>query len=190
MDRYFFLDIHGNKVVKHLLDFGDKYVQNIIIHCNFFWKDVLHSWLKVLRTIDNSVSTTNVCALPVWYNTNICVANKPIIVYNWYKHGIKTIGDFLDEDGQFLKQRDFVQNYRLSNICTMLYNGVINAISSFHRSHSIKRSDVKKDHYPYIPFYFGYVLLFEKCSKTLYNLINSKDIIPKAIQNCNFHVNN
>lgn len=120
-----FLDIHGNKVVKHLLDFGDKYVQNIINHSNNFWKDVLHSWLKVLRTIDNSVSTTNVCTLPVWYNTNIC-------------DGIKTIGDFLDEDGQFLKQRDFVQNYRLSNICTMLYNGVINAISSFHRSHSIK----------------------------------------------------
>lgn len=60
-----FLDIHGKKVVKHLFDFGDTYVQNIIIHCNFFWKDVLHSWLKVLRTIGNSVSTTNVCALPV-----------------------------------------------------------------------------------------------------------------------------
>lgn len=65
----------------------------------------------------------------------------------------------------------------------MLYNSVINAIFSFLRFHSIKRSDVKKDHYPYIPFYFGCVLLFEKCSKTLYNLINSKDIIPKAIQN-------
>lgn len=40
-------------------------------------------------------------------------------------------------------------------------------------------------HYPYIPFYFGYVLLFEKCSKTLYNLINSKDVIPNAIQKWN-----
>lgn len=101
MDRYFFLDIHGNKVVKHLLDFGNKYVRNIIIHGNFFCKDVLHSWLKVLRTIDNSVSTTNVCALSIWNNTNIFVGNKPIFVYKWYKHGIKTIGDFLNENGLF-----------------------------------------------------------------------------------------
>lgn len=180
-----FLDIHGNKVVKHLLDFGDKYVQNIINHSNNFWKDVLHSWLKVLRTIDYSLSTTNVCAMPIWFNTNICVGNKPIIVYNWYEHGIKTIGDFLNEDGQFLKQHDFAQNYRLSNVCTMLYNSVINAISSFLRSQSIKRSDVRKYYYPYIPFYFEYVLLFEKCSKILYNLINSKDIIPSSIQKWN-----
>lgn len=37
---FFFLDIHGNKVVKHLLDFGDKYVQNIIIQSNNFGKIV------------------------------------------------------------------------------------------------------------------------------------------------------
>lgn len=51
-----------------------------------------------------------VCAMPIWYNTNICVGYKPSIAYNWYEHGIKTINDFLNEDGQFLKQHDFVQN--------------------------------------------------------------------------------
>lgn len=44
----------------------------------------------------------------IWYNINICVGNKFIIVYNWYEYGIKIIGDFLNEDGQFLKQYDFV----------------------------------------------------------------------------------
>lgn len=42
-------------------------------------------------------------------STNICVSNKAIIVYNWYEHGIKTVGDLQNEDGQFLKPHDYVQ---------------------------------------------------------------------------------
>lgn len=77
-----------------MLDFGDRYEQNMLFHSNNFWKCV------------------NVCTMPFWYNTNICVqlGIKPIIVYNWYKHGIKTVNDFLIENGQLLKQYDCVQN--------------------------------------------------------------------------------
>lgn len=184
MDRYF-LDIHGNKVVKHLLDFGDKYVQNIINHSNNFWKDVLHSWLKVLRTIDYSLSTTNVCAMPIWYNTNICVGNKTIYVKLWYEHGVKIVSDFLNNDGTFLSQHDFEKQFSLTNIFTMQFNSVISAISKFFKTMSVNRSDLSKDFSPFIPFYFGYILLNEKCSKVLCQLINSKDIVPKAIQKWN-----
>lgn len=139
-----------------------------ISHSNNVWKDVPHSRLKDLRTIDYSLFTTIVCDIPVQYN--ICVSNKAIIVYNWYEHGIKTVGNLQNEDGQFLKQHDFVQYYRLSNVCTKLNNSDITAIiSSFHRTQCIERSKVKKDYNPNIPLYFEYVFLFEKCSKSFAN---------------------
>ncbi len=50
---------------------------------------------------------------------------------------------------------------------------------------SVNRSDMSKDYSPFIPFSFEYILLNEKCSKVLYQLISSKDMVPKAIQNWN-----
>lgn len=67
----------------------------------------------------------------------------------------------------------------------MQFKSVISAISKFFKTMSVNRSDVSKDFSPFIPFYFGYILLNEKCSKVLYQLINSKDIVPKAIQKWN-----
>lgn len=81
-----------------------------------------------------------------------------------------------------MKQHDFVQYNRLSNVCTKLNNSDITAIiSSFHRTQCIERSKVKKDYNPNIPLYFEYVLLFEKCSKSFANY-SSKYIIVNSIQ--------
>lgn len=43
---------------------------------------------------------------------------------------------------------------------------------------SVNRSDWRKDCSPVIPFYFEYKILNEKCSKVLYQFIDSKDIVP------------
>ena len=59
---------------------------------NAFWKDVDNSWLKYIETIiaikENSLN------IPVWYNSNIRVANKTVFIKSWYEKGIKVLQDF------------------------------------------------------------------------------------------------
>ena len=180
-----FLAVHGNKVVEKLLDFGDKYIYTILNHSNDFWSDVFQSWLPIVRIMNNDVLLQNHEYVPVWYNTNICVGNECIYINTWYQHGVKIIADFLDEDGNFLLQEEFTQKFRLIDICTMQYNSIISSISKFLNVMSVKRSEVKKKCFPYIPLYFKPILLNKKCSKVLYDMINSNNIIPKAIQKWN-----
>ena len=180
-----FFEIHGNEVTKNMLDFGDKYMHNIVKHSNVFWKDVFQSYLTIFQASDNIIFKQKFFSMPVWYNTNICVGNKTIYVKLWYEHGVKIVSDFLNNDGTFLSQHDFEKQFSLTNICTMQFYSVISAISKFLKTMSVNRSDVSKDFSPFIPFYFEYILLNEKCSKVLYQLINSKDIVPKAIQKWN-----
>lgn len=168
MDGHLF-EIHGNEVAKNMLDFGDKYMHNIVKHSNVFWKDVFQSYLTIFQASDNIIFKQKFFSMPVWYNTNICVGNKTIYVKLWYEHGVKIVSDFLNNDGTFLSQHDFEKQFSLTNICTMQFNSVISAISKFLKTMSVNRSDVSKDFSPFIPFYFEYILLNENelfnCSK-------------------------
>ncbi|XP_055995578.1 uncharacterized protein LOC130046786 [Ostrea edulis] len=168
-----------------MIDFGDEYIYTIINHSNDFWRDVFQSWLTMIRAMDEKYSMQKLNSIPVWQNTNMCVGNKDIYVKTWYQHGVKIIGDFLDEDGNFLLLQDFSQKFRLANVCTMQYNSITSTISKFLKTLSVKRSDVKKNCTPFIPFYFEFILLNDKCSKVLYDMINSNDLIPKSIQKWN-----
>lgn len=86
---YIFFEIHGNEVTKNMLDFGDKYMHNIVKHSNVFWKDVFQSYLTIIQASDNIIFKQKFFSMPVWYNTNICVGNKTIYVKLWYEHGVK-----------------------------------------------------------------------------------------------------
>lgn len=44
-----------------------------------------------------SLNTKNVFNIPVWYNSNIKIACKYVIIKDWYMKGVKIIGDFLNE---------------------------------------------------------------------------------------------
>ena len=117
-----FFEIHGSRVVEKLLDFGDEYVKTVMKHSNDFWYDVFQSWMSVMKKMDTNFTIQKLISVPVWYNTNLCVGNKSMYFKTWYMHGVKIIGDFLDEDGNFLLQQVFSQKFRLTDIQSSLVN--------------------------------------------------------------------
>jgi hypothetical protein len=93
-----FYEIHGSRVVQKLLDFGDEYVKTVMNQSNDFWYDVFQSWMSVVKTMSNNFTTQKLISVLLWYNTNLCVGNKSTYVKIWNMHGVKIIGDILDEE--------------------------------------------------------------------------------------------
>ena len=96
--------INGHHFLQKLYDFADTFILECIkIENNGFWKDVFNSWLKYIKTINRHPNIKyNFLNIPVWYNSNIRVANKTVFIKCWYEKGIKVLQNFFDEDCNFL----------------------------------------------------------------------------------------
>lgn len=149
---------------------------------NAFWKDVLYSWSCYIKTINNHPTIkNNIVNVPVWYNSNIKVANKTIFYKSWYKSGVKVVQDFLDEDCNVSGFDVFKRIYNLNDICIMQYNSITTSIFKYLKLLSIDRSSVKRIPNPCMPVFLQPVLISEKCTKIIYNYLNEKDDVPTAI---------
>ena len=179
----FLFTIYGNDFLQKLFDFGDSFV----IEClhkvnNVFWKDVLNSWLCFITTYKNHPKVKdNFLNTPVWYNSNIHIANKYVFIKAWYKTGVKVIQDFYDENCNFLDIEEFKCKYSLKVLCTMQYNSVKTAIFKFFKMSNIDRTSVKRNPNPCIPFFFQTVIPHEKCTKIIYNVLNENVVVPIAV---------
>ena len=63
----------------------------------------------------------------------------------------------------------------------MKYHSIITATSKYLRCMSIDRQSTKKSINPYMPVFFKPVLLHEKVSKIIYNVLNEKEVIPTSM---------
>ena len=182
--------INGHDFLQKLYDFGDTF----ILEClqkenNAFWKDVLSSWLNYIKTINNHPDIKdNFLNIPVWYNSNIKVANKTVFIKSWYEKGIKVLQDFFDEDCNLLVFEAFKCTYNLRNICIMQYNSITTAILKYLRFLHVDRTFVKLLPNPCIPIFFQGVIPFEKCTRNIYKLLNDKEVVPTAIEKWNIEL--
>lgn len=151
----FLFTIYGNDFLQKLFDFGDISVIECLHKVNTdFWKDVLNSWLCFITTYkDHPKAKDNFLNTPVWYNSNIHIANKNVFIKAWYKNGVKVIQDFYDENCKFLGIDDFKCKYNIKDICIMQYNSVKTAISKFLKMFNIERTSAKRNPNPFIPFF-------------------------------------
>ena len=91
-----------------IFSLGDNYSKTVIKNLrNPFWKNILESWAKYLRSykIDSLVK---VMYSPLWGNFQIH-ENKNHIINEWYIKGIRNVIDLIDEDGSiydFQKLKD------------------------------------------------------------------------------------
>ena len=91
-----------------IFSLGDTYRKTVIKDLrNPFWKNILESWVKYLRSykIDSLVK---VMYSPLWGNYQIH-ENKNHIINEWYIKGIRNVIDLIDDDGSmydFQKLKD------------------------------------------------------------------------------------
>ena len=75
---------------------------------------------------------------------------------------------------------EVLHNDNLPNIYMMQFNSTICALSKCLNSVSVEKACIKKTCYLFILMYFHIALLNEKCTKCIYQLLNSNDIVPTA----------
>ena len=68
----------------------------------------------------------------------------------------------------------------------MQYNSTICAISMLFKKYSIHRAAaIKRECTFFVPFYFDFILLKEKCTKDIYRCLNNIEVIPTSINKWN-----
>lgn len=102
--------------------------------------------------IKSSSNTKNVFNIHVWYNSNIKI--KYVFLKDWYKKGVKIIGDFLNENLNVLSRINFTEKFHFSYKPPMLYNSVVSAISKYFTYLSIDKSTLKRDCTAFMPIYY------------------------------------
>ena len=95
-----------------VLSLGGEYARNLEINIrNPFWKDILISWADFCKEV-KSEEIKSILSSPLWFNTHLRNGNN-LYVNNWYSKGIKTIGDILDDNGNFYTFDRLKEIYRV-----------------------------------------------------------------------------
>ena len=87
-----------------------------------FWVDVLQGWLKYKEFRGISVEPENQI---IWYNSNIRIANSPVVWRHWIQQGILWVKDLISNK-QWISFEAWVN--RSSKISRLEYNGILSAI--------------------------------------------------------------
>ena len=83
-----------------VLSLGGEYARSLAINLrNPFWKDVLISWADFCREVKPE-EIKSILSAPLWFNSHLGNGNN-LYVKNWDNKVIKTIGDILDNNGNF-----------------------------------------------------------------------------------------
>ena len=116
------LDIHGPK----------KFVTRKL---NNFWKDVFLSYANFVKGITLH-SYQEVLAEPLFYNDKFQIAKDAFYFKNWENKGIHLVRDLMDEKGEFLDYKRFVEKYGLK-VNYLEYIGCIRAVKSYVKENNI-----------------------------------------------------
>ena len=68
----------------------------------------------------------------IWFNSSICIENKPVYFKKWYKSGIVYVADIVNDDGT-IKTIDQLQQQYCIKINFVNYHGIISAIPKYWR---------------------------------------------------------
>ena len=99
---------------------------------------------------------------------------------------LKLLVTFYKRMDFFFKRDAFAQRFHLPHVCTMQYNSTICAISMLFKKYSIHRAAaIKRECTFFVPFYFDFILLKEKCTKDIYRCLNNIEVIPTSINKWN-----
>ena len=75
-----------------------------------FWQDVLEGLrMSFKRSVCTDLSV--ICSTPIWYNNFLRLPIKP----NWFRKGITTISDVLNENCQIFSLADVQNRYHVSS---------------------------------------------------------------------------
>ena len=95
-----------------------------------FTEEVIEIWSNLTHE-EHPIHLGNV---PIWCNSLIRIANRPIFYPDWVRAGVNQAKDLLDQKFDFLKyDKDFKTRYKV-NTTFLSYYGVLSALAKFKKS--------------------------------------------------------
>ena len=76
------------------------------------WSEVARKWCDI--SFDDPIGKNEVLQEFIWFNSNICIGNNPVFYKKWYNLSIKTVGDLLNEEREFLSHVQLSDKYGTS----------------------------------------------------------------------------
>lgn len=92
--------------------FGSGYARQYqqTVH-NPFWKDLLKNWAEFCNAV-TCETVHHILESPLWYNKNL-QNGEHFCIQNWYKKGIRTLNDLIDEHGNIYQFEELKGIYNI-----------------------------------------------------------------------------
>ena len=66
-----------------------------------FWLDILEAWCEI-NYREEYESKNQVLSELLWFNSKLCIENKPFLFVKWFQNGIRTVEDIVDARGNLI----------------------------------------------------------------------------------------
>ena len=129
---------------------------------NNFWKEVFIAWGSLLDKREPAKFELLSC--PIWYNSRI--STKPLFYPHWYKAGILTLLDLLNNDGNLKTLEEIRLQYGVkSNF--LEYMRIQRSLKGFLNNYDLSELDVAR---PFFPPYIKLLLYQNKGCQQFYKI--------------------
>ena len=156
---------------RDLTIYGDYFITSKIDSIqNKFWKDVLLSWVTIQQN-QKLLTTEDIQGQNIWYNSKILKDRNLFCIVIIY--------DLLDNEGNILTFETFRNKYQIKTNF-LHYASLVNAIKSLLPSMVNINKTPTHIQTPVLPFKMKIILITNKGSRDIYNVLNSKKLIPKS----------
>ena len=125
---------------------------------NKFWIDVFDAW-HILFNEQTITNNNQLLSEPLWFNPRL--SKETLYFPKWYRKGIVTIADVLDNSGNFLSVEKVKELYSLETINPLNYIRIKTIVSKYIKTMEIK-TEISKTIGPLMP---TNLLILNKCSK-------------------------
>jgi len=146
---------------------------------NKFWSDVFASWTEIMNLYQPKC-ISDFLKSSLWYNKNICLGKKTMYYRHWVKNGVSFVNDLIDDEGNFLSLDEFRRKYNIKTNF-LEYGGVLNCVKKSCKDMLNLDFDDNTTilQYPIIPYNFEFLLLDNKGSRRLYDLLISSRLVVR-----------
>ena len=98
--------------ISKLSSFGTHFLKKTINSTkNKFWKTSLQAYYNYSQINKPKTLEEKLCS-PLWYNEEI--STYELFIPDWYKNGIITPGDLLDENLQMIPRNDLIRKFKIT----------------------------------------------------------------------------
>ena len=156
---------------------GSEYVNVILTKCpNPFWIDVMKHF-KHLYNRCTPKNATEFFGENIHYNINIKRDKKTIHLKEWIENGITTLGQLVDDSGNFLSFEGFKHKFPGVNTNFLVYQGIIESIKKYKQTTGLVFSG--EDYLSEGPKIWSYLRIGG--TKSFYSMLTNNGVKPPCI---------